>query len=133
MIEDLYTLPEQSDLPYAFTRIDAVYIWTQGGYQVARSLDDYPLFIAVLDADLEAWYAFFATHDIPVALERQPRDAVDGPYQFVLEPGSALDRTTVEGYPVIPLDETVEYIEEHSVHFGSVLSMLEEMYDDFSV
>ncbi len=28
---------------FAFTRIDAVYVWTQESYQVGRNPDDYPL------------------------------------------------------------------------------------------
>jgi len=45
--EEVYVIPQFSDWPYAFTRIDAVYVWTQGGYQVGRNPDDYPLFLAV--------------------------------------------------------------------------------------
>jgi len=36
-IEEAYVIPQFSDWPFAFTRIDAVYVWTQGGYQVGRS------------------------------------------------------------------------------------------------
>jgi len=46
-IEEAYVLPQFGDWPFAFTRIDAVYVWTQGGYQVGREPDDYPLFLAV--------------------------------------------------------------------------------------
>jgi len=41
-------------MDYAFTSIDAVYVWTRGGYQVARDPEDYPLFIAVHESDLDA-------------------------------------------------------------------------------
>src|SRR6056297_3466107 len=44
-IEEAYVIPQFRDWPYAFTRIDAVYVWTQGGYQVGRDPDDYPLFL----------------------------------------------------------------------------------------
>ncbi len=35
-IEEAYILPQFGDWPFAFTRIDAVYVWTQSGYQVGR-------------------------------------------------------------------------------------------------
>ena len=58
-IEEAYVIPQFSDRPYAFTRIDAVYIWTQSGYQVSRNPDDYPLFLAVHEQDVDAWETFF--------------------------------------------------------------------------
>lgn len=128
-IDDAYTLPQFADQPFAFTRIDAVYVWTRGGYQVGRSPDDYPLFVAVRDRDLEGWEAFFDAFGLPTALERQPPDAFDGPVQVVLEPRTDLDVEWVEGYPVIPLDDTVAYMREHSAQFQPALSMLSDEYD----
>ena len=66
-IKETYVIPQFGDWPFAFTRIDAVYIWTQGGYQVSRDPDDYPLFIAVREQD--------------------------GPLQIVLDPHPALERS----------------------------------------
>jgi DNA-binding Lrp family transcriptional regulator len=60
-IEEAYVLPQFGDWPFAFTRIDAVYVWTQGGYQVGREPDDYPLFLAVREKDVDAWQRFFRT------------------------------------------------------------------------
>ena len=69
-IEEAYVLPQFSDWPYAFTRIDAVYVWTQGGYQVGREPTDYPLFLAVREQDVDVWEAFFESFDLPTAFER---------------------------------------------------------------
>jgi len=100
-IEETYAIPQFSDWPFAFTRIDAVYVWTQGGYQVGREPDDYPLFLAVREQDVDAWETFFESFDLPTAFERQPQDELDGPLQIVLEPRASLDIEHVEGYPVI--------------------------------
>jgi len=81
-IEEAYVIPQFSDWPFAFTRIDAVYVWTQGGYQVGRDPDDYPLFLAVHEQDVDAWEAFFESFDLPTAAERQPREELDGPLQI---------------------------------------------------
>jgi len=39
-IEEAYVIPQFGEWPFAFTRVDAVYVWTQGGYQVSRDPDD---------------------------------------------------------------------------------------------
>ncbi len=53
-IEESYVIPQFGARPFAFTRIDAVYVWTQGGYQVGWSPDDYPLFLSVREQDVDA-------------------------------------------------------------------------------
>lgn len=132
-IEEAYVLPQFGDAAFAFTRIDAVYVWTRGGYQVARNPEDYPLFIAVDDQDVEYWEAFFEEFTIPVARERQPPETVDGPLHIVLEPRADIDADWVAGYPVIPREETIAYMHEHFAHFQSALAMLDRMYDDLDL
>ena len=132
-IEEAYVIPQFGDWPFAFTRIDAVYVWTQGGYQVSRNPDDYPLFIAVREQDVDAWETFFESFGLPTAFERQPRDELDGPLQIVLDPHPSLDIEDVEGYPVIPREDTIEYMREHYAQFQSALAMLDRMYDDIDL
>lgn len=132
-IEEVYVLPHFFDRPFAFSRIDAVYVWTQGGYQVSREPDDYPLFVAVRDADLDAWESFFASFDIPTTQERQPPESVAGSIHVVLDPRPHLDVEVVEGRPVVSREETIEYMYEHYAHFQSALSMLDRMYDDLDL
>ncbi|KZX46351.1 helix-turn-helix domain-containing protein [Haloarcula sp. K1] len=132
-IEEAYTLPHFTDLQFAFTRIDAVYVWTQGGYQVGRDPDDYPLFLTVQQADTDAWRDFFSQFNIPVANERQPAESNESALQIVLEPRDWLDTDTVEGYPVIPRSETIEYMQDNYATFASALEMLDQMYEDLSL
>jgi hypothetical protein len=132
-IEEAYVLPQFGDWPFAFARIDAVYVWTQGGYQVGRDPDDYPLFLAVREQDIEAWQGIFERFGLPAAFERQPRDALDGPLQIVLDPRPTLEVDHVDGYPVVPRDETIAYMREHYAQFQSALSMLDRMYDDLDL
>jgi hypothetical protein len=129
-ISEAYVLPHFAGMDFAYTSIDAVYVWTRGGYQVARDPDDYPLFVAVEEGDLEKWKRFFDQFGFPVAQERQPVDDVDGPIQFVLEPRDDIEVELVDGRPVIPLDETVEFANEHYATFQSALDMLDHMYED---
>lgn len=132
-IDEAYVIPQFGEWPFAFTRIDAVYVWTQGGYQVARNPDDYPLFLAVRERDVEAWEAFFESFGIPSAFERQSKEDVNGSLQIVLDPQSALDIEHVEGYPVIPRTETIAYMREHYAQFQSALAMLDRMYEDLDL
>lgn len=157
-ISEAYVLPHFAGMDFAYTSIDAVYVWTRGGYQVARDPDDYPLFIAIDEADLEKWERFFHRFGIPVAEERQPADEIDGPLQIVLEPrevGGAeqqaspteregppderarseatretLEAEFVDSRPVIPLQETIEFAREYYATFQSALDMLDQMYED---
>lgn len=129
-IPEAYLLPQFAGPEYAYTAIDAVYIWTRGGYQVARGPTDYPLFIAVEESTLDEWTQFFERFDIPVGQERQPAEALEGPIQVVLEPRESETITEVDGRPVIPLDETVAFAREHYATFQSALEMLDQMYDE---
>jgi hypothetical protein len=129
-IPDAYVLPQFAGLEFAYTSIDAVYIWTRGGYQVAREPDDYPLFIAVDEADLDDWKQFFGRFEIPVAQERQPTEEIDQSIQFVLKPCTTVEADTVDGRPVIPLRETVEFAQDHYATFQSALDMLGRMYEE---
>jgi hypothetical protein len=117
-------------MDYAFTTIDAVYVWTRGGYQVARDPEDYPLIIAIHESDLDAWTAFFDRFGIPTSEERQPADDLDGAIQVVLEPRSQIETEMVDGRSVIPLQETVAFAHEYYATFESALDMLGRMYDD---
>jgi len=132
-IEEAYVIPQFGDWPFAFARIDAVYVWTRGGYQVGRDPDDYPLFLAVRERDVEAWQAFSERFGLPTGFERQPRETLDGPLQVVLEPRSDLEIDHVDGYPVIPRVETIAYMQEHYAQFQSALSMLDRMYEDLDL
>ena len=55
---------------------------------------------------------------------------VDGPIQIVLELRDDVDAELVDGRQVIPLDETVEFANEHYATFQSALDMLDRMYDE---
>ncbi|ELY86434.1 hypothetical protein C484_18347 [Natrialba taiwanensis DSM 12281] len=106
---------------------------TQGGYQVSRDPDDYPLFLAVREQDVDAWEAFFESFGLPTAFDRLPRDELAGPLQIVLDPQPALKIEHVERYPVVPRTETIEYMYEHYAQFQSALAMLDRMYDNLDL
>ena len=124
-IEEAYVIPHFGEWSFAFTRIDAVFVWTRGGYQVGREPDDYPLFLTVQEQDVDLWESFFQSFGIPTAFERQSRGAIECPLQIVLDPRESFSIEQVEGYPVISRAETISYMHEHDAHFQSAFSMLE--------
>ena len=128
-ISEAYVLPKFAGMEYAYTGIDAVYVWTRGGYQVARDPEDYTLFIAAHESELDAWAEFFDRFGIPTTEERQPADDLDGSIQVVLESEAQIEAEMVDGRPVISLQETVAFANEHYAHFQSALDMLGRMYD----
>ena len=105
----------------------------QRGYQVSRNPEDYPLFLAVHEQDVNAWETFFESFDFPTAFERQPRDEIDGLLQIVLEPCPSLNVNRIERYPVIPRAEPIEYMRENYAQFQSALAMLNRMYEDLNL
>jgi len=132
-IEEAYVLPQFGEWPFAFTRVDAVYVWTQGGYQVSRDPDDYPLFLAVREQDIKSWQGFFERFGITTGFERRSADAFEGSLQVVLEECSTVNPDHVEGYPVISRSETIAFMRENYATFQSALAMLDRMYNDLDL
>ena len=130
-IDERYTIPHFAEMPFAYTKIDSVYVWTHGGYQIARGHDDYPIFIQVAERDVDRWTAFFDEFGIPSTIEDRPDSTeYSETVSYVLFPtSSGITREWVDGNPVIPLDETIEHMREYRVNYEPALEMIAEEYD----
>lgn len=126
-LEDAYLLPNFAGMDYRFSRTDAVFIWTKGGYQIGRNREDYPIFIDVLEEDTEDWQNFFDQYGIDTTIEER-RTGGDGIY-YVLFPRDSFGTRWMENASVTPLEETVEWARQYEVNFQPALEMLDEMYD----
>lgn len=124
-LEDAYLLPNFTGLEYAYTKTDAVYHWTRGGYQIGRSQSDYPIFIDVLEADVEAWQQFFAEFGLATRIEDRSGEGI----YFVLFPREGIEAEWQENASVIPLQDTVDWMKQYAVNFEPALEMVDEMYD----
>ena len=129
--EEAYVIPHFTGMEFAYTEIDAVYVWTHGGYQIARSHDDYPVFIDVHDQDVDRWIAFFEQYGIDTAIdERLDASDVEGDIYYVLFPtAGGIETEWVDGNPVIPLDETVEQMMDNRPAYEPALEIITEEYD----
>ena len=132
-VDEAYVIPHFAAMDFAYTKIDAVYVWTHGGYQIARGGNAYPVFMRINDADIEEWRSFFDRYDIPCLIDERD-DAVvedtDGSVYYSLYPTTDLfDLEWSDGNPVIPLSETIEYMQEYRWNFEPALEMLADEYD----
>ena len=130
-IDEAYTIPHFAEMPFAYTKIDSVYVWTHGGYQIARGHDDYPIFIQVAERDVDRWTAFFDEFGIPSTIEDRPDSTeYSETVSYVLFPtSSGITREWVDGNPVISLDETIKHMREFRVNYEPALEMIAEEYD----
>lgn len=113
-------------MPFAFTRIDAVYVWTHGGYQIARDYTDYPVFITVNDDDITAWREFFTSCGIDTFVEER---AGSGIY-YVIYPVEEVQSEWVDGMPVIPLDDAIDWMQQYRANFQPALEIIADDYGD---
>jgi DNA-binding Lrp family transcriptional regulator len=128
---DAYSIPHFAGMAFTFTEIDAAYVWTHGGYQIARSHTDYPVFLEVHDRDIERWIAFFQQYGIDATIGGRPdADDVDGGVHYVLFPQTdGIDVDWVDGNPVIPLDEAVDQMTENRPAYEPALEIVAEEHD----
>ncbi|MDL0140754.1 helix-turn-helix domain containing protein [Halobacterium salinarum] len=129
--EDAYIIPHFAGMEFAYTEIDAAYVWTHGGYQIARSHDDYPVFIDVHDQDVDRWIEFFEQYGIDTAIDERPDASnVKGDIYYVLFPtAGGIDTEWIDGNPVISLEETVEQMMDNRPAYEPALEIIDEEYD----
>jgi len=129
--EDAYVIPHFAGMAFAYTEIDAAYDWTHGGYQIARSHDDYSVFIQVHGRDVDRWVEFFERYGIDSAVgERSDASDVEGNVYYVLFPQiDGIDAEWVDGNPVIPLEDAINQMSENGPAYEPALEMIADEYD----
>lgn len=132
-VTEAYILPHFAQMEFAYTKIDAVYVWTHGGYQIARGTDAYPVSVRVRDAEIERWEAFFDRHGVPTTVDERDDSVIDdasGTIYYSLQPTTdPIDREWMDGTPVISLPETIEYMQEYRCNFEPALQMVADEYE----
>lgn len=128
--DDAYVIPHFAGMTFAYTEIDAAYVWTHGGYQIARNHDDYPVFLSVHDRDLDRWFAFFQRYGVDATVgERLGSSDVDGVYYVLFPQTDGIDAEWVDGNPVIPLDATVDQLAANRPAYEPALEIIGNEYD----
>lgn len=124
-LNDAYLLPNLTGLEYVFTGIDAVFIWTKGGYNIGRSKNSYPIFIEILEKDRNAWKGYFSKLGLTFTFKNERKKGI----YFVIAFSKAIEKEYCEGMPVLPLIKTIEWAKKYSFNFQPALEMLDEMYN----
>lgn len=123
-----YELLRNSNLPYALTDVDGVFVWTKGGYNAGRFFGSYPIHMKVLKSDMAKWKGYLAENGKKAMLGgERPRETLFGVY-YVLYPETKITAETKEGLKVEPLKNTVEFCKKNIYTFEPALEMLDEEY-----
>lgn len=124
-LSDAYILPGLSGLEHIFTGIDAVFIWTEGGYNIGRSKNSYPIFIEILEKDRKNWEVFFSDFGIKYAFKNERKKGI----YFVISTAEAIEKGYCRNMPVLPLGKTVEWAQKYRFNFEPALEMLDKKYN----
>jgi len=124
-LSDAYLAPNLAGLDYIFTGIDAVFVWTKGGYNIGRSKNSYPIFMEVLEKDKSAWQGYFSKLNVKYTFKNERKKGI----YFVILLSKSIEKEYCEHIPVLPLAKTVEWAKKYSFNFEPALEMLDKMYN----
>ncbi len=122
-LSSYYSIISLFGLRYAFCFTDAVFIWTKGGYNIARNKDNYPIFIRIHKKDLPLWKFYFRKLNLRFATNLKKR----GIY-YVLDIVENFKATRIDKTPTVPLQECIDFMLKHIYNFEPALEMVQEMY-----
>jgi len=105
---------------YAFTKTDAVYLWTEGRYNIARYRDFYPIFVKIRKED----YALFLEYCKKLGLKINADKGVFYSPEIVTE----IESEKKNENHVETLDNTISFMKENIYNFQPALEMIQEMY-----
>lgn len=127
-VSKAYEFLSKAELPYALTGVDAVYVWTHGGYNADRFFGFYPIHIKVRKAHLSDWRTMLAESGWKSFLNgERPRETLFGLF-FLLYPAEKIEADKVESMKVDSLKETVDFCKKNIFTFEPALEMLDEEY-----
>ncbi|MDD5191584.1 MAG: hypothetical protein PHH54_02325 [Candidatus Nanoarchaeia archaeon] len=115
-----YSALELFGINYCFTKTDAVYVWTEGRYNIARYKRFYPIFIKIKKAD----YLLFLEYCKKLGLKINAKKGV------FYSPEIAEDFLYCKKGDVYveTLDNTIKFMQDNIYNFQPALEMIEEMY-----
>jgi hypothetical protein len=126
-IAEAYDVIKNAGLPYALTDVDAVFVWTRGGYNANRFFGSYPVYVKVRKGDLVKWKAYLAAAGKNYAVGTKPRKTLYGIYYFLF-PTPRLESEMVGGLSVEPLKTVVEFCRRDPFTYSPALEMLDSIY-----
>jgi len=107
-------------IQYCFTKTDAVYFWTEGGYNIARYKGFYPIFVRIKKEDKAIFYWYCRKLNLKISAKKGVFYSPEFTEHFkCIEKG---------GYSIIPLHETIKFMKKNIYNFEPALEMIDETY-----
>ncbi|MFH1585545.1 MAG: hypothetical protein ABIB79_02160 [archaeon] len=107
-------------IKYSFTQTDSVFIWTKGGYNIARYGQYYPIFIKIRKKDKELFE--FYCEKLNFGINRKKGVFYNVNYLEDFDVGYC------DKIPVDSIKETISFMEKNIYNFEPALEMIKEMY-----
>jgi hypothetical protein len=115
-----YSALQLFGIDYCFTKTDAVYLWTDGRYNIARYREYYPIFIKVNKKDCH----LFLDYCKKLRLNINSNKGVF----YNVEVLDSFESVKKNDFFVEPLDKTIEFMQANIYNFEPALEMIKEMY-----
>lgn len=115
-----YSVLSLFGVKYCFTKTDAVFIWTNGGYNIARYKDHYPVFIKLRREDEQ----IFGYYCKKLSLGAKPAKGI-------FYSAELMDDFKVvyhKGVPVDRLEDAIGFMKGNIYNFEPALEMIQKMY-----
>jgi len=115
-----YSILSLFGIKYCFTKTDAVFVWTNGGYNIARFRDYYPIFIKVAEADMGIFEYYRQKLNLKISHKKGIFYAVEFMKDFNIAHHSNI--------PVDSLDDTIHFMKKNKYNFEPALEMIQNIY-----
>jgi len=115
-----YSVLNLFGINYCFTKTDAVYVWAEGRYNIARYKEFYPVFIKIQKKD----YPVFLEYCKRLGLKINSKKGVF----YRINISNEFKAVRKDEFFVEPLNETIEFMKKNIYNFESALEMIDEMY-----
>ena len=116
-----YSVLNLFGIKYCFTKTDAVYVWTEGRYNIARYKEYYPIFIKIKRTD----YSLFLEYCKRLGLNINSNRGIF----YNIEVLDNFKCVKKKNSFVEPLNETINFMQENIYNFEPALEMIKEMYN----
>lgn len=115
-----YSVLQLFGIKYCFTKTDAAFVWTDGGYNIARYSGHYPIFIKLAESDEVRFKAY--CHKLGLKT-----NSGSGVY-YTVELLQDFSVSEHKGVPVDSLDDTIAFMKENIYNFEPALEMVQDLY-----
>ena len=116
-----YSVLDLFGIKYCFTETDSVFIWTEGGYNIARYKEYYPIFIKIKKDQLNIFKEYCKKLNLKINSKKGVFYSIEVLEDFEI---SYMDKI-----PVDSLDVTIHFMKKHIYNFQPALEMVKEMYN----